>query len=48
VRSGEVAAPPPSPLLLTLRDRDVEINLRDHENPVAVGQWARVRAQLVG
>ena len=48
VINGEVAETGPSSLLLTLRDRDVEINLRDHENPIAVGQWARVRAQLVG
>ncbi len=46
--NGEVAEAGPSTLLLTLRDRDVEINLRDHENPVAVGEWARVRAHLVG
>jgi hypothetical protein len=48
VINGEVAEAGPSTLLLTLRDRDVEINLRDHENSVAVGEWARVRAQLVG
>jgi hypothetical protein len=48
VINGEVAETGPSSLLLTLRDRDVEINLREHENPVGVGEWARVRAQLVG
>jgi hypothetical protein len=48
VINGEVAEAGPSTLLLTLHDRDVEINLRDHENSVAVGEWARVRAQLVG
>jgi hypothetical protein len=48
VINGEVAEAGPSTMLLTLRDRDVEINLRDHENRVAVGEWARVRAQLVG
>ena len=46
--NGEVARTGPASLVLTLRDRDVEIHLRDHENPVEVGQWARVRAQLVG
>jgi hypothetical protein len=48
VINGEVAEAGPSTVLLTLRDRDVEINLRDHANTVAVGEWARVRAQLVG
>jgi hypothetical protein len=48
VINGEVAETGPDSLLLTLRDRDVEINLRDHENPIAVGEWARVRAELVG
>jgi hypothetical protein len=43
-----VASAGPSSLVLTLRDRDVEIQLRDHENTVAVGERARVRAQLVG
>ena len=46
--NGEVASTGPSSLVLSLRDRDVEIHLRDHENPVAVGERARVRAQLVG
>jgi hypothetical protein len=46
--NGEVASTGPSSLVLTLRDRDVEIHLRDHENPVAVGGRACVRAQLVG
>lgn len=45
---GEVADSGPQSLRLTLRDRDVEINLRDHSSSVEVGQWARVRAQLVG
>jgi hypothetical protein len=48
VINGEVASTGPSSLVLTLRDRDVEIHLRDHENPVAVGERACVRAQLVG
>ena len=46
--NGEVAETGPASLVLTLRDRNVEINLRDHQNPIAVGEWARVRAQLVG
>jgi len=46
--NGEVASTGPSSLVLTLRDRNVEIHLRDHENRVAVGERARVRAQLVG
>ena len=46
--NGEVASTGPSSVVLTLRDRDVEIHLRDHENRVAVGERARVRAQLVG
>jgi hypothetical protein len=46
--NGEVVSTGPSSLVLTLRDRDVEIHLRDHENRVAVGERARVRAQLVG
>lgn len=48
VINGEVAEAGPSTLRLTLRDRDVEVNLRDHANPVGIGAWARVRAQLVG
>jgi hypothetical protein len=48
VIGGEVAQTGPSSLVLRLRDRDVEINLRDHQNPIAIGDWARVRAQLVG
>jgi hypothetical protein len=46
--NGEVADAGPTSLVLALRDRDVEIHLHDHENPVAVGERARVRAQLVG
>jgi len=46
--NGEVVSTGPSSLVLNLRDRDVEIHLRDHENPIEVGQRARVRAQLVG
>ena len=48
VINGEVARAGPSSVVLVLRDRDVEIHLHDHENPVAVGDRARVRAQLVG
>lgn len=46
--NGEVGSTGPSSLVMVLRDRDVEIHLRDHENPVPVGQRARVRVQLVG
>jgi hypothetical protein len=46
--NGEVGSIGPSTCVLVLRDRDVEIQLRDHENPVPVGERARVRAQLVG
>jgi len=46
--NGKVASTGPSSLVLTLRDRDVEIHLRDHENRLSVGERARVRAQLVG
>jgi hypothetical protein len=46
--NGQVASTGPSSLLLSLRDRDVEVHLRDHENPIAVGERATVRVQLVG
>jgi hypothetical protein len=46
--NGEVGSTGPSSLVLVLRDRDVEIQLRDHENAVPVGERAQVRAQLVG
>ena len=46
--NGEVASADDTSFVMALRDRDVEIHLRDHENPVEVGQRARVRAQLVG
>jgi hypothetical protein len=48
VVNGEVGSTGESTLVIVLRDRDVEINLRDHDNPVPVGQPARVRVQLVG
>jgi hypothetical protein len=46
--NGEVASTGTSSFVLALRDRDVEVHLRDHENPIAVGERARVRVQLVG
>ena len=46
--NGEISSTGASSFVMSLRDRDVEIHLRDHENPVAVGERARVRAQLVG
>jgi hypothetical protein len=46
--NGEVARTGPTSMVVALRDRDVEIHLRDHENPIAVGERAAVRAQLVG
>jgi hypothetical protein len=49
VVNGEVGiSTDPSTVVLVLRDRDVEIHLRDHENPIPVGERARVRTQLVG
>jgi hypothetical protein len=48
VINGQVARIGPSSLVLTLRDREVEIHLREHENPISIGERARVRAQLVG
>jgi hypothetical protein len=46
--NGAVRSTGPSSLVLALHDREVEIHLRDHENPIAVGEQACVRAQLVG
>ena len=46
--NGEVTSTGPSSLVLSLRDREVEIHLRDHENPIVVGEQARVRAHMVG
>jgi hypothetical protein len=46
--NGEVAESGPTTVVLRLRDRDVEIHLRDHTNDIAVGERAVVRAQLVG
>jgi hypothetical protein len=48
VINGEVTSTGPSSLVLSLRDREVEIHLRDHENPIVVGEQARVRAHMVG
>ena len=46
--NGEVAEAGPATVVLRLRDRDVEIHLRDHTNDIGVGERAAVRAQLVG
>lgn len=46
--NGEVAEAGASSLLLRLRDRDVTVHLREHHNPLAVGERAQVRALLVG
>ena len=35
-------------MVLRLRDRDVTVHLRDHHNPLNVGDRAQVRALLVG
>ena len=35
-------------LVLRLRDRDVTVHLREHHNPLSVGDRAQVRALLVG
>ncbi|MGC4109792.1 MAG: hypothetical protein QM747_05085 [Nocardioides sp.] len=48
VVNGEIVSVAPDSLVVSLRDRDVEIHLRDHVNPLAVGQRARVRTHLVG
>lgn len=46
--NGEVAEAGASSLLLRLRDRDVTVHLREHQNPLSVGDRAQVRALLVG
>jgi hypothetical protein len=46
--NGEIAELQDQSLVLRLRDRDVTVHLRDHENALAVGERARVRALLVG
>jgi hypothetical protein len=46
--NGELAEADEASLLLVLRDRDVTVHLQGHGNPVAVGDRAKVRAQLVG
>ncbi len=48
VINGEIAEAGPESMVLTLRDRDVTVYLRGHQNPVAVGESAQVRAHLVG
>ncbi len=46
--NGEVAETREESLVLRLRDRDVTVHLRDHHNPLNVGDRAQVRALLVG
>jgi hypothetical protein len=46
--NGEVAEAHEESLVLRLRDRDVTVHLRDHHNPLSVGDRAQVRALLVG
>jgi hypothetical protein len=46
--NGEVAEAREESLVLRLRDRDVTVHLRDHHNPLSVGDRAQVRALLVG
>ena len=46
--NGEVAETRSESLVLRLRDRDVTVHLRDHHNPLSVGDRAQVRALLVG
>jgi hypothetical protein len=46
--NGEVAETRAESLVLRLRDRDVTVHLREHHNPLAVGDRAQVRALLVG
>jgi hypothetical protein len=46
--NGEVTETRGQSLVVRLRDRDVTVHLRDHQNPLSVGERARVRALLVG
>jgi len=46
--NGEVAETRSESLVLRLRDRDVTVHLREHHNPLSVGDRAQVRALLVG
>jgi hypothetical protein len=46
--NGEVFEAGAESLVLRLRDRDVTVHLRDHHNPLSVGERAQVRALLVG
>jgi hypothetical protein len=48
VINGEVAEARAELLVLRLRDRDVTVHLREHHNPLFVGDRAQVRAHLVG
>jgi hypothetical protein len=48
VINGEVAEARAELLVLRLRDRDVTVHLREHHNPLSVGDRAQVRAHLVG
>jgi hypothetical protein len=48
VINGEVAETRDASLVLRLRDRDVTVHLREHHNPLSVGDRAQVRALLVG
>jgi hypothetical protein len=48
VINGELAEAGETSLLLRLRDRDVTVHLREHRNPLSVGDRAQVRAHLVG
>lgn len=48
VIQGEVAKAADEAIVLALRDRDVTVHLRGHQNPVGVGGRAQVRAHLVG
>jgi hypothetical protein len=46
--NGEVAETGGESVVLRLRDRDVTIHLREHQNTLSVGERAQVRAVLVG
>ncbi len=46
--NGEVTEAGPDSMVLTLRDRNVTVHLRDHTNPFDVGHRAKVHVHLVG
>lgn len=48
VINGEVAEAGTESLVLALRDRHVTVHLQGYDNPVVVGERARVHAHLVG